>query len=348
MTRLSRRRGFTLVELLVALALIIVLMALAVAIYPNLANSQRVVRSADRVSAWLIIAKEQAKRDGAPRGVRFYVTGNQVTECQYIEQPNYWVPNPLQEAEIYNASGTPASTAGQGPNGGRIVLVQTVNPSSTPANQVATREAYFVSNDYTEFNQRINAGCMLYLPEWGGSYRILNNAGTDALVPVTLGTAPVQAKRLVLSTYPEIGAGSSAAATGTLTTYKFGFQTGVDTLMGEPILLLGSNTIVDWRNPAGPDPVTTLNVTNTAGYFDILFSPTGQVMNNSNGIICLWMRDPEQTPHPRLPDDATGFDAAGEQVLVVVYTRTGMIATQPVTRGTDPYSAAKDGVNIGL
>ena len=96
-------------------------------------------------------------------------------------------------------------------------------------------------------------------------------------------------------------------------------------------------------------------------YFDILFAPSGQVLNTDQGVIALWVRDPDKTPHPRLKrrpasfttgtpglDDPTVFDAAGEQVLVVVSPRTGLIATQPVTKGSDPHAAAKDGINSGL
>ncbi|MFO0846972.1 MAG: hypothetical protein U0871_00225 [Gemmataceae bacterium] len=98
-------------------------------------------------------------------------------------------------------------------------------------------------------------------------------------------------------------------------------------------------------------------------YFDILFTPTGQVQNPQGGLICLWIRDPDKLgpannlqPHPRFQpptptDSPAAFDQAGEQVLVTVYTRSGYIAVHPVTRpgtGPDPYTAAKDGINSGF
>ncbi|MGL6095447.1 MAG: prepilin-type N-terminal cleavage/methylation domain-containing protein, partial [Fimbriiglobus sp.] len=79
MTRSSpaagRRPGFTLVELLVAISIAILLAALAAGLINSGAfGSQRVISSADRVSGWLLIAKQRAQRDGQPRGVRFFVS----------------------------------------------------------------------------------------------------------------------------------------------------------------------------------------------------------------------------------------------------------------------------------
>jgi hypothetical protein len=103
-------------------------------------------------------------------------------------------------------------------------------------------------------------------------------------------------------------------------------------------------------SPIG-DPGTT--------YFDVLFSPSGSLMYTPGGIVCLWVRDPEKTPHPRIDfgppavaDGKNAYDAAGEQALVTVYTHTGAIATHPPSHApstnNDPYKYAKDGINSGL
>ena len=114
------RRGYTLVELLVVMSLMILLAALAVGVsYSGMVGSQKVISGADRASGWLLIAKQRALRDGAPRGVRFFLnaatapaTGFVSTEAQYIEQPDVWVPNPAQEGN---------------PTGARIVFVYQYN-----------------------------------------------------------------------------------------------------------------------------------------------------------------------------------------------------------------------------
>jgi hypothetical protein len=149
-------------------------------------------------------------------------------------------------------------------------------------------------------------------------------------------------------------------------TYKFAFQAAPRPLLGEPMLQLAGNTIIDWRVASATNPPTTTGVTLDASgqFFDILFNPSGQVMYNPNGIICLWVHDPDKAPHPREDpntpgtwNDYAGFNAAGEQSLVTVYVRSGLIATHPVVppqnaaspiAGYDPYQFAKDGMNSGL
>src|SRR5205814_1794685 len=99
MTRTADRRGFTLVELLVAIALAIVVLGLAIYIVNTATfDSYKVVGSGDRLSQWLIQAKNRALRDKAPRGLRLIVNASgQVTECAFIEQSEPWVrPAPVK------------------------------------------------------------------------------------------------------------------------------------------------------------------------------------------------------------------------------------------------------------
>ncbi len=89
----ERRQGFTLVELLVVISLMLVLAAVAVMFWPGVSDSQRAAQGAASLQGWLNIAKQRALRDQAPRGVRLYLTtvngiANFVVEAQYIEQPD--------------------------------------------------------------------------------------------------------------------------------------------------------------------------------------------------------------------------------------------------------------------
>lgn len=95
------RAGFTLVELLVVIALIAFMATLAVLFFPNAATSAREANAAQQLQAWLNTAKQRALRNQRPSGLRLYIKQaadqffindsqftNVVTECQYIEQPD--------------------------------------------------------------------------------------------------------------------------------------------------------------------------------------------------------------------------------------------------------------------
>ncbi len=87
------RKGFTLVELLVAIGIAIVLAGLAALTFPNFRQSTAVSNSVNQLQATLSVAKQRALRDKRPCGVRLIYTGDPVvTELQFIEQPEPIVP----------------------------------------------------------------------------------------------------------------------------------------------------------------------------------------------------------------------------------------------------------------
>src|SRR6476660_8399138 len=89
------RPGFTLVELLIVMGLIVLLAALAVMFLPNLDRNKGVPNATTQLEGWIRIARNEALRDAAPRGVRLIQDPNdptRVNAIQYIEQPDPIAP----------------------------------------------------------------------------------------------------------------------------------------------------------------------------------------------------------------------------------------------------------------
>lgn len=100
-----------------------------------------------------------------------------------------------------------------------------------------------------------------------------------------------------------------------------------------------------------PDPVmidlttnarygSSLPTPNPDGSYDILFSPTGAVI--SPGVttesVNLWVRD---------AGAAAASTTDGEQTILAVYVRSGLVAAHPPAPGRDPYAFIKDGRTSG-
>lgn len=85
----SRRRGFTLIELMVVMIIILVLAGITVIFYPGINEQARAARGGVQLQGWLNNAKQQALRDQSPRGVRLFIEAGStiVTKFQYVEQP---------------------------------------------------------------------------------------------------------------------------------------------------------------------------------------------------------------------------------------------------------------------
>lgn len=86
----ARRSGWTLIELLIVIAIIVVIMGLAAG-YLFVDNTQKSQRAADRLSGWLLFTKQWAKRDNKATGLRLIAPDpaapTLVTKVQYVQQP---------------------------------------------------------------------------------------------------------------------------------------------------------------------------------------------------------------------------------------------------------------------
>lgn len=72
----SSRKGLTLVELMVAMAIIVMFSALTVAFYPSVASDNELSRIANQIQGMLVGARQAARREIVPGGIRFVPNGD--------------------------------------------------------------------------------------------------------------------------------------------------------------------------------------------------------------------------------------------------------------------------------
>ena len=319
-------------------------------------GSQRTVSSADRVSGWLILAKQRALRDLRPNGVRFIgrqeVAGGPVIvgEAQYIETPELFVPNPNSV-----------------PERPQLAIVNETTPGSLPF-LYYTAPAPNTAALKNELDQRVNAYDRLITTDLISVNYVLiarpDAAAVNLTIPGRPGTVPgyrlpvSDAVRLDLK--QRLGATvSTNSTTPAILTYGFSFQGQPQPVLGEPVLQITNPMVIDVRITSDPAATTTTGVNLVADpfiagqyNFDVVFKPSGPLLNGSGGVACLWLRN-KDTLRDETGDPASNprgfFDKAGQQLLVVISSRTGLISTQPVNDdAANPYRFATDGKNNGV
>ncbi len=268
------RLAFTLVEMLVVMALIVLLLALVLLFMPK-RESRLANQGADQLQTYLASAKSRALRDQVPCGVRLIpsVGPNGVVayrEFQYVSSPDYYTPD-----------------------------------QTTLTIQRGSNIAVFNSALGIDISESVQAGDLLQIMEGANlSYRV------SAVSPnsVALVTAPSQAQFVNFFT---------------ANNYRFFRQPRP--LFGEPTLQLPQYVYVSVSN--------SLNIpANVNNENDIIFAPSGQVINQSAGRIVLWLTDDNNVSEP---------------TLLTIYTLTGGVAAHPIAPGGDPYAFTRDGNDSG-
>lgn len=346
-----RRPGFTLIELLVVVAILLVLFTMGAAFLPTLQEDLLIVNSAGQVQGALLIAKQRAKRDGRPTGVRLPIAndisaGNyDCNQLIYIQQPDDYA-------------------------GGTCIGVNAVGSGSVFFSSADT--------DFTNGGIGVAAGQADYAPVQAGDYFEIRRGGGVAQIagvsatsvppappfPAGLGPGPALILRTALTAGMPVG-GVNATRDWRIIRSPRRLQgedpitlpEGVDILYQVPVAstrqvyrYIGSRynlPVVNIIDPVGKPqdyyqvsqniPVRAIS---SAKFYEILFSPAGNVVVGGTGAadkgyIVLWI------------DDKSGKAAP---VLITINIRTGQIATHPAlgTPNPDPFGSVKSGRSSGM
>ena len=371
----GRRRAFTLLELLVVIGIMLVLATLAVLFLPNLDRHKGVPNAVTQIHGWINLAKQQAIRDGAARGVRLIDDGTgtgHVVEIQYIEQPEPVAPRGpgikiyIRTEPVYDPilfSGNPGFVGFTSvvtlyqdqPAPNPPYVVDYINPPPQPSwinwDGVQAGDTFQLTNSPAMY-----ARIMRFTsPQPDNPYY-----GT----PPTNPTGPSKRSQLVLDRIVE-GTEVFPNPTppppfiGNVITSSNNFRVirQPRPLVGEPTLQLNKDVYIDLTrstpyplpSPPYPPPAfgAALGQTSAvwgpgAGYLDILFNPNGVVANAPTGSIVLWIQSAERQGNPQ----GGGNDA----LLLAIYTRTGKIAPHYVydITGFSPYLNTYVGTSPGL
>lgn len=287
LSRRGSRAGFTLVELIVTMSVMILLASLALVVVPDIMSQDRTTEGAARLQQHLLIAKSRAARDGLPRGILLLPDANNfATELQYIEAPPLYVPTNSSNP-YFDLPQSPATSSGAP----RVEFQ--FDPAKNPNWTIIMKNL--------PSDAPVSTGAIVICPVLSvwfsiGSYDSSTGIVTLRANPTTIaGVTP----------FPDIGSGTSVE------TYQFGIFGPPQPLLGEPVQQMPSNICVD----VGQSDISTPGN-------QILFTPSGDVMDAAKAQIFMWVRDKTK------PANLT---SGGEQQVVSVKTRTGSIGVSPIS-----------------
>src|SRR5262249_52691185 len=332
------RRAFTLVELLIVIGIIVLLLTLGAMFLPSLDRNKGVPNATTQIEGYVRLARNQALRDGAPRGVRLIQDPNNplhVTALQYIEQPEPIAPRGVvtvgnQALKIAVLINTP------NPNASNVPPAPPPYPNPNPATATlaligvdpGTGQPVPVSGwNWDDPNSpQIFPGDFLEL-----------NASPHVVARITAGPGPSPAfPGFARCTVTLDRAIDGTDVTPLLLYDGFRIIRSPRPMVGEPLVQLHKDVFIDltWCYPCPlllNDPNTNLPVPsgsppygNTftyfqpwspSGPFDILFNSSGNLASAPTGQLILCVQ------HVDRPND---------KLLVVIYTRTGKVSAANV------------------
>jgi len=299
-----KRDAFTLVEMLIVLAIVALLAALIAFTLPGFQERSRAAKGGAAIQGWLNYARQRAQYEQAPRGMRFWVqesveysgltpTFNVVYKAQYLEKP-----------DDFHVSDKSIS-AGNRLNADDLTSVR-IHEAANPNTGFHVGDGTVEKGDYLE------------LLGTGQVYRIFDIRPSDTNFPTIL-------DQLVLDPNGPL----PEKITTPIKDYRIIRRPRV---AGDEPLTLPENVVIDITSATTyqASGYYLPNVPAGQTYFDILFAPSGNVLDYDRDKIVLWVR---------VEDDDTGSEFLKNPTLLVVYANTGAVAAYAPATAADPYAS---------
>jgi len=298
--------------MLVVISLVLLLSAIAIAVLPSAVERQKTGRGADQLQGWLLVAKQWAKRDGVPTGIRLQpgttlpnpATPNTawITNLQYIQYPD------------------PFDPAGS-----------KIQPGTMP------RQVTAFSSSVDFFGGTGPGNSALWPVQIGDTLEIQGGGFVHSITGVSSSTGgPIGDTLTLASPSPPFAP-----------TAQYRIIRAPRILPGEQTLQLPKDVAIDtMRNTTYSNPLPPS--VNAAGAFDILFTPSGSVLGLGVTVdkINLWVRDVTQDVFA--PADQSLITVYVRSGFIAAHP----VDVTPNPGGSppylNPYSFTQDGRSSGL
>lgn len=378
----SQRGGFTLVELLIVVAIMLILAVMTASAINITLSGDKVRSGARQVQSMLAGARDRAIYSREPRGVRFLLdpTNNRtVSSMVFIGPTDPWSQG-LVRMERLDIDGD------MNPDGSTPIVLGAYDEGANPTDWYSLYLQGMITN-----------GTRIKIPndDTGQWYTVT----IDLLAQFNAGSGPQPYPRLRLTTTYQ-GPGQTNQDSTSVEAFAQGsgpktylLELPPTVLPNQEVTLMPKGAVIhldrssnNFEQSASGTPATgrgnklpdiwkvfSSTTTDTSGFdytsrLDVMFSPRGVVVGTAaqRGIIHLYIADQKDADRDRLywsspssyptssaPEYGTWSDPTadgyerGDKIILSIFTRTGAVSTHPVHSNSDPFRFAETGEVAG-
>ena len=342
----NSRRGFTLVEMLVVISILLILSYMSLSIYNVAADSDRIRSSARQIQSYLEGARDRAILAGrndpdSAIGVRFLAN-----------------PNGPQGTTSHVTVNSMVFVKKTEPITGELIAFGTLgNNSSRPEELIVeVQDDRSLLTDPDKVSA-INLGSLVAqsLLSEGAKIQVFRTPDSRITQDLFVNSVDTVNNRLTLNEPVTFNNPRTAGNPGPTTPppispdeygpFRFKLELEPTVMANQEPRTLGTGIAIDIRNNNGDISEYPAAWSASAGRpFDIMFSPRGTVTGSAaaSGLIHLVLRDVADIEKEVTLGNVDDPNREGEELIVTLFTRTGHISSHPV-HPSDTFQFAETG-----